>query len=78
MKTKDEVIKRICELAGQVGYHLQNKYPGSTRLRDGYHLQNKYAADCFCAESEQPPEYFRFEPEIMKFIEEAIQEKMNK
>ncbi len=62
MKTKDEVIKRICELAGQVGYHLQNKY----------------AADCFCAESEQPPEYFRFEPEIMKFIEEAIQEKMNK
>lgn len=37
------------------------------------HFDYKYAADCFC---DEPTSFFRFEKEIMEFIETAVMEKI--
>ena len=58
--TKQDVIERLCKLAAKVGEHY------------GY----SYAHDCFCHQSEQSLFDFRFDDEILEFIEDAVESKM--
>lgn len=60
---KQKVIERFCALASKVG---NEKY------------KSQYAADCFCGTNPNTwlTNNFQFEEPIMKFIEEAIEEKL--
>ena len=57
---KQDVIERLCKLAAKVGEHYEYQY----------------AHDCFCHQSEQSLMDFRFEEEILEFIEEAVESKI--
>ena len=54
---KKEVIARFCALASKVGEER---------------FSHQYAHDCFCSEQDRF-DWFQFEFEIMKFIEEAVE-----
>jgi len=59
---KSEVIEALCELADKVGEHIFN---------------HTVASDCFC-ENGGPDELFRFDEEVLQFIKDAVDEKLNK
>lgn len=60
---RDEVIERFCDLASDVGRHVYN---------------SQYAHDCFCGSSFMQfiSGEFRFDTEIMEFVEAAVYEKI--
>lgn len=62
MLEKAEVIEALCILADKVGEHKFN---------------HTVASDCFC-ENGDPEEYFRFDEEVLQFIKDAVDEKLNK
>ena len=57
---KEEIIEKFCELSYEVNVHLEHKY----------------ASDCFCYASKMDNKYYRFEPEVFQFIQEAVRAKM--
>lgn len=71
MLTKEEVLKRLCKLSTKIATEI---------------YRNHFAADCFCGQS-SPSIYralfvgaddYRFETEVLEFLESAVEEKMEK
>ena len=59
---KSEVIEALCVLADKVGEQRFN---------------HTVASDCFC-ENGGPDESFRFDKEVLQFIKDAVDEKLNR
>lgn len=57
---KNEIIREFCDLSRKVGRHF--KY--------------KYGHDCFCEESKPSMLTYTYELPILKFIQEAVAEKI--
>ena len=57
---KQEVIRRLCKLATDVG-----------NLKDG-----QYAHDCFCGEKATHEVHFQFSEFVLGFIENAVKDKI--
>lgn len=60
---KSEVIEALCVLADKVGEHK---------------FKHTVASDCFCQKVGPPDELFRFDEEVLQFIKDAVDEKLNK
>ena len=60
---KSEVIQHFCELASTVG---------EVKFR------HKIPHDCFCKDSHCSFGSFQFDEEVLQFIKDAVNEKMNK
>ncbi len=64
--TKSEIITKFCELSANVGKQLQHQH----------------AHDCFCEHANLRPDSpyvsFQFEEAVLKFIEDAVNEKIAK
>ena len=59
------VIKQFCRLSSKVAEHFQWSE----------------AADCFCKETKGPvidEKDYRFSPKVMRFIKQAVEEKLKK
>lgn len=62
--TKDEVVERLCELASRVGSEV---------------FQDQSAHNCFCGENDLSERFgFRFDEEVLLWIESAVKERMAK
>lgn len=61
--TRNEVVKRFCELSSKVG---------------AQHFHHDFSYDCFCEDSTAHPALFSFDEAVMKFVEDAVNEKMAK
>ena len=59
--TKTEVIKRLCALAARVGTEA---------------FDDAYTHDCFCGDSRMSPEHFFFEEPVLKWIEDAVLQRL--
>lgn len=59
---KSEVIEALCILANEAGEHRFN---------------HTVASDCFCQYS-GPDESFLFDEEVLQFIKDAVDEKLNR
>ena len=66
---KDEVLKRLCKLCSKV--------------RDNLSVKNSVASDCFCGQSAPDPlrnvlkpSRFQFDSKTLKFIEDAVAERI--
>ncbi len=58
--TKEETIERLCKIVTKVGEHFEHTY----------------AHDCFCHEADPNWDDFRCDDEVLDFIEEAVNEKL--
>lgn len=58
---KSEVIQRFCKLASKVG---EVKF------------KHKIPHDCFCKEKCYNQNYFQFDEEVLEFIEDAVNDKL--
>jgi len=58
--TRDEVLKALCAITTKVGKHLDNMQP----------------YDCFCRAFADTNPNFQFSPEVIAFIEQAVQAKI--
>ncbi len=58
--TKEETIERLCKLVTKIGEHFEHRY----------------AHDCFCHEADPNWDDFRCDDEVLDFIEEAVNEKL--
>jgi hypothetical protein len=63
LMTKEEVIKRMCQLITQVGSSQK--------------FQSLFSHDCICGENKIAGNNPRVDIEIIQFIEKAVQEKLN-
>ena len=62
MLDKEQTIERLCKLATLV---MEVKYAYTK------------SADCFCKDSTHTEDSFRMEEDIIKFIEDAVKEKLS-
>jgi len=60
---KDQVIKRLCALSSNVG---SRKFKSSI------------PHDCFCEDGKNSCFSFQFDEQIIEFIEQAVNEKLNR
>jgi hypothetical protein len=59
---QDEVVKRLCNVCSKV--------------RAAMSKENSVASDCFCGQSVPDPQGFQFDSKVLKFIEDAVAERM--
>jgi hypothetical protein len=58
--TRSEVLTRLCKLSDRVGDYFRNDYP----------------RDCFCGEDVYASPGYAFAPEVLEFIERAVEAAM--
>jgi len=58
--TRLEVLNELCSIASSVGRHFEHRI----------------ASDCFCAGAAIAPNGYQFDPMIIRFIREAVSEKI--
>jgi hypothetical protein len=61
--TKDEVIAQLCMITSDIGERV---------------FKHALAHDCFCGANETPNPCFNFDRKILKFICDAIKEKIER
>ena len=59
--TKDEVVQRLCMICTEI-QHYKHKY--------------ETPADCFCSKSEVVDDQYRFDMDIVQYIEDAVHAKL--
>jgi len=63
MNNKEDVIERLCLLASKVG-------------KDEF--KHEISHDCFCGVNKYDVSTFRFEDEVIQFIENAVNKELSK